>query len=116
MGRKRYWGPDRRPSLRLAYPPEHRAVLATRSGELEVLDISPKGLCLLNPEEIPYAGWFRGLLKFLNGDCLAVAGQVAWQKHGCVGVHLTVSGVSPALILKEQNHLAHMTSIVNSTI
>jgi len=110
MGRKRYRGPDRRPSLRLAYPPEHRSVLATKSGELEVLDVSPKGLCLLNPEEIRFSGWFRGVLKFLCGDCVMVAGQVAWEKHGCVGVHLTVSDIPHTLILKEQHELARLAT------
>ena len=105
MEKVSYQGPGRRKNLRLAYPPEFRPILVIEGQKLEVADISEKGLCFLNPDNVRFTGVVKGRLHFLDGDGVVVAGLVAWEKEGLVGLHLTRDGIPYELFFKEQQNV-----------
>lgn len=101
MKRVSYRGQRRREHLRLAYPSEFRPILVIEGQKLEVSDISKKGLCFLNPDEIRFSGVVKGRLHFLDGDSILVAGLISWENDGLVGLHLTRDGIPYELFFKD---------------
>ena len=65
-----YGGPERRRYFRLSYPPDARPTFKVRTHELEVLEVSEKGLRFLNDKEVKLAEWVRGTILFHDGELL----------------------------------------------
>ena len=108
MKRVSYQGQGRREHLRLAYPSEFRPILVIGGQKLDVVDISEKGLCFLNPDKVGFTGVVKGRLHFLDGDSVVVAGLVAWENDGLVGLHLTRQGIPYELFFKEQHNVVFL--------
>ena len=75
---------------------------------MEVVDISEKGLCFLNPDKVWFPGVVKGRLHFLDGDGIVVAGLISWENDGLVGHHLTRDGIPYELFFKEQQNVVFL--------
>jgi len=89
QGKDKYLGSERRKFVRLTYPPKKRPVLKVKNYELEVLDVSERGMRLLNYKQHKIDQNIRGTIVFLCGISIEVAGEIAWQYRNELGLFTT---------------------------
>jgi hypothetical protein len=85
-----------RDAYRLIYPPESRPVLeVTRrqfdhpiDHKLVILDLSEAGLGFQHDGQLPLTDTVLGRIRFSDGECLEVAGDVVHHQHDRVGLAL----------------------------
>lgn len=90
---------ERRQFPRLVYARGERPILKIRDCELEVLDISEKGLKLLNIRQERLGDKIHGTIVFLSGRTVPVTGTIVWQQKKELGV--LVSDISPSVVQEE---------------
>ena len=93
----KYDGPEKREFARLVYPPSQRPTLKISEHHLEVVDISERGLKVLNPMQIAIGKKISGTLMLLSGKSMDFAGKIVWQAEGSFGV-LTTPIPEPTII------------------
>lgn len=89
-------GTNLRDAYRLIYPPESRPILevhqASFSHPLErnlvVCDLSESGLGFHHDGLLPLSGTLMGQIRFSDGECLEIAGNVVYHRHDRVGLAL----------------------------
>jgi hypothetical protein len=101
MEKTDYGGQEKRRFFRLSYPPARRPTFKVRTHELEILEVSEKGLKFLNDKKIKLAEWVRGTITFHDGECLDVEGRTV-RKEGDEIVLSLIAPVPFPRILKEQ--------------
>lgn len=77
---------EKREFERLEYPPANRPVLKCDGHELEIVNISEKGIKLLNDDKIELSRFIKGEAIMLCGKSIAVDGEVSWSLNNEVGL------------------------------
>ena len=79
-------GSERREFDRLEYPHTNRPLLKCGEPELKIVNISEKGLKLLNDEKIELSRFIQGEAVMLCGKSVTVDGEVSWSLNNEVGL------------------------------
>lgn len=98
QGKDKY-KPEKRNFARLIYPSSKRPILTIKEHKLEVIDISEKGLKLLNPMQIELGENVNGKLVLLSGKPHDITGKVIWQAEGTFG--LLVTRIPRSIVVEE---------------
>ncbi len=80
---------ERREFARLEYPPTKRPLLKYGEHELQIINISEKGIKLLNDKKIELSPSIRGEAIMLSGKSITVDGEVSWSLSNEFGMHMT---------------------------
>ena len=102
-----YGGIERRRYFRLTYPPDAGPTFKVRTHELEVLEVSEKGLRFLNDKEVKLAEWVRGTIRFHDGELLDLEGRTVRKQGDEIALNL-VTPIPFPRILKEQRFVITM--------
>jgi hypothetical protein len=84
--RDKYTGPERRKSYRLVYPPKKRPMLKYGNHELEIVDISERGMRLFNYNNHKIKPNIQGTIVFSSGLSIDVKGKIAWHYKNELGL------------------------------
>jgi hypothetical protein len=84
-GKDKYDGPEKRKFARVVYPSSQRPTFKIQEHELEVIDISEKGLKLLNPMLEEFGGKVHGTVTLLSGKSMGISGKIVWRAGGAFG-------------------------------
>ncbi len=90
---------ERRSGVRLVYSPANRPILKVSGRELEVLDISEKGLKVLNYKRLKFGEQVSGTVVFSSGKEIEVMGNIKWHIEGQFGIF--AAKIPQTLILEE---------------
>ena len=104
-------GKERREFIRLVYPPHTRPVFKVKERELEVLDISEKGMKILNSRQIKFGKNVYGTLYFSSGKTINLTGKIVWQHETELGLFMTQ--IPRFIILDEVRSLLRAMSNAN---
>ena len=85
-GEDKYDEPERREFARLVYPPTNRPKFKIREYDMEVIDISEKGIKLFKDEQIDIGQCVHGTAKLLCGKSIDITGKIIWQSEREVGL------------------------------
>ena len=88
QGRDPYAGAERREYVRLLFPPQKRPVLKIGKYQVEVVDISEKGMKLFNYMQHKFEPNIQGVIIFPSGASYEVKGDIAWQYKKELGLIL----------------------------
>ena len=91
---------EKRKYSRLVYPSSKRPLLKLGEHELEIIDISERGLKLLNDKEIEFDRILHGEAVLLSGKTIIVDGEVSWSLNKKYG--LFVYSIPGSIIAKEK--------------
>lgn len=94
---------ERRAYKRLGYPPDRRPTLKFGPHELEILNISERGLKLSNPDKLSFDQVTDGRTVMLSGKQITVNGKVAWSLNREVG--MVMDPIPKAIIDEEKDFL-----------
>ncbi len=84
-----YEANDKRECVRLHYPPLKRPKLQVKEKEMDVLDISEKGIKILKDKQAKFNECIIGTLTLLSGKLLDLAGKIVWESDSFVGLLTT---------------------------
>jgi len=98
----------KREYARLVYPSSSRPTLKYAEHELEVVDISEKGLKLANHEQIDLGQLIHGTVKLLRGQSINVDGEIAWSLNNEVGLLMAL--IPSSIIAEERRVLSKAVS------
>ena len=101
QGKGKYDGPEKRKFARLIYPPQKRPMLKYRNYKLEILDISERGMKILNYKQHEIDQNIQGTVKLLSGMSIDVVGKLAWQYKNELGLFTTQI---PRNIIEEERY------------
>lgn len=87
---------------RIVYPPTNRPSLKYGDHELEIIDISEKGLKLSNEGQVDLGRLIHGEVILLNGRSIHVDGEVAWSLNNEVGL---LMALIPSSIIAEERRV-----------
>ena len=93
----------KREYIRLEYPPAKRPILKFGENELEIIDISEKGLKLLNDKQFDLSRSIHGKVVLLSGMSIYVDGEVAWSLNNEVGMLMAL--IPSSIIAEERRFL-----------
>lgn len=99
QGRGKYPGKECRNFIRLVYPPEKRPLLKIKDVEVEVVDISERGLKLFNYMRHKFGKSVKGLVFFTNGRSIEVDGEIVWHYKNELGI---LSKRLPLFIIEDE--------------
>ena len=99
---------EKRKHARLVYPAAMRPVLEVSGGKMEVLNISEKGMKILNFQEDSLARNIHGTVRFSSGMTIDVTGKLVWQHKKEVG--MLVTRIPRSVILDEVRELLRLLS------
>ncbi|MFH1993792.1 MAG: PilZ domain-containing protein [Pseudomonadota bacterium] len=80
---------ERRKFARLVYPPKKRPKFKVREQEMEVIDISEKGIKFLKDKRMKISECVHGTTELLSGNSLDITGKIVWEHNSEVGVLIT---------------------------
>jgi len=89
QGKEKYAGPERRKFNRLLYPPKKRPMLKIGNAEVEVVDISEKGMKLFNYKEHKLGQNIQGTIVFSSGKSIDINGKIVWHFKNELGLLTT---------------------------
>ena len=98
---------ERRAFGRLEYPVTNRPLLKCGEHELQIINISEKGLKLLNDEKIELSRFIQGEAVMLCGKSVTVDGEVSWSLNNEVGLFKVTI---PDSIITEDRHILSKAS------
>lgn len=107
MKKTDYGGPERRRYFRLTYPPGGRPAFKVRNYDLEVLEVSEKGLRFVNDKDVKLAEWVRGTITFHDGDMSELEGRIVRKDGDEIALNL-ITPIPFPRILKEQRFVITM--------
>ncbi|MFH1991069.1 MAG: PilZ domain-containing protein [Pseudomonadota bacterium] len=94
-----YEAPEKREFVRLVYPSRQRPKFKVREYEMEVIDISEKGITFLKNKQTKISQCIYGTVVLLSGKSINITGKIAWQEEN--GVGLLAKRILPSIILQE---------------
>jgi hypothetical protein len=80
---------EKRKYIRMAYPPNRRPVLQVKDHQLEVLNISEKGLKIFNHKQAKLSKNISGNVVFSSGKSIELLGKIAWEHQNELGLFVT---------------------------
>jgi len=104
MAENDYEGSDRRKYFRVTYPLDDTPKLLIRTHEIKTINVSERGICFLNEENVKFAESLSGKIKFRDGEIFTVEGKVVWKRKDLVGVRLIIP-IPYKRIIKEQRYI-----------
>lgn len=99
QGREPHVGQENRKYLRLFYPPQQRPVLKIKNYNVEVVDISEKGMKLFNYMQHKFGPNIQGMVAFPSGVSYEVKGKIVWQFKNELGV---LASRLPRFLIEEE--------------
>jgi len=99
---------NQRRHVRVAYPEGRQPMIRIRKHQLPVADISEKGLCFVNIQNIKLGKWVRGEITLHMGSTLVVEGQVVRKKKDAIGLSL-ITPIPYKTILAEERLMSAKT-------
>ena len=102
--------PEKREFARLVYPPAKRPTLKVGENELEIIDISEKGVRLLNNNQVNLDKSIYGEALLLSGRSINVDGEVAWNNNNEVGL---LMALIPSSIIAEERRILSSNKFLN---
>ena len=91
---------------RLAYPSTKRPLLKIGDHELEIIDISERGIKFLNDEQLAFDQIIHGTTVLLSGESVIVEGEVSRSlNREC---SLVINPIPKAIISKEKRILSEV--------
>lgn len=94
--------PGRREFARLVYPTTNRPTLKYKDHELEIIDISEKGLKLLNNSQRDLGQLIHGETILLSGRSVHVDGKISWSLDNRIGL---LMALIPSSIIAEERRV-----------
>lgn len=94
---------EKRKYDRLEYPPDRRPCFTFDGHRMDIINISEKGLKLLNEDEVEMTQFMNGEAELLCGKKISVDGQVSWSLNKEVG--LLITNIPEELIVEERDIL-----------
>jgi len=98
---------EKREFDRLEYPLMNRPLLKCGEHELQIINISEKGLKLLNDEKIELNRFIQGEAVMLCGKSVTVNGEVSWSLNNEIGLFKVTI---PDSIITEDRHILSKAS------
>lgn len=95
---------EERKYFRLEYPLTKRPPLKVGEHRLEIINISERGLKLLNEKKIEFDRIINGKAVLLSGKTISVEGEVAWDLNYEVG--LLIDSIPGSIIAEEKRILS----------
>lgn len=99
QGSDPYVGKDKRKFVRLLYPPLIRPMFKIGKFEVEVVDISERGIKLYNYMQHAFGPTIQGTIVFHSGISYEISGKVVWQVSKEIGL---LSNRIPLFIIEEE--------------
>jgi hypothetical protein len=96
--------PEKREFNRILYNPQKRPKIQIDTHAFEIVDISEKGLGLVNDKKVPLDVMIQGKLTFLCGESVDIAGTILWEQDNILGIQFD-SLIPSDKITKELLHL-----------
>lgn len=90
---------ERRKFARLVYSSNKRPKLKVRGQEMEVIDISEKGLKILKGQQTKIGDCVHGTTELLSGKSLDITGKIVWEHGNEVG--LLITKIPESIIVEE---------------
>ena len=91
---------EKRAFIRLEYPPGKRPKFIVEKDEMEVINISERGLKFINDQQIPMGKFINGTIVLSSKTSIKLKGTVVWSEGNEAGV--LISGVIPQDIMEAQ--------------
>ena len=98
-GKDKYEASEKRQYARLVYPSMKRPKLKIREDEMDVIDISEKGIKFRNDKQAIIAECVHGTTLLLCGKSIDIAGKIVWEHDSKVG--LLITQIKESLIIEE---------------
>lgn len=98
-GKDKYEAQEKRQYARLVYPSTKRPKFVVRDDEMEIIDISEKGIKFIKDKHSQIAECVHGTTKLLSGKSIDVAGKIIWERENEVG--LLITQIKEAVIIEE---------------
>ncbi len=92
----------KREFVRLVYPSTNRPSFKYGEHELEIIDISEKGIKLLNERQLDLGKLIHGEAILLSGRSVQVDGEIAWSLDNEVGL---LMALIPSSIIDEERRI-----------
>ena len=103
QGKSIYDGPEKREFVRLIYPPGKRPRLKIREHSFEIINISEKGMKLLNHMQRKLGKKIAGTIIFSNGNSMDITGKIAWKHDKEIG--LLTTRIPQSILIEEVHNL-----------
>ena len=98
-GKDKYEHTEKRAYARLVYPSLRRPTLKIKDNELEVIDISEKGVKFIKDKHQTLSECVHGTTMLLSGKSIDIAGKIVWESENEVG--LLVAQIKESVIIDE---------------
>ena len=98
-GKDKYEHTEKRAYARLVYPSLRRPKLKIKENELEVIDISEKGVKFIKGKHQTLSECVHGTTMLLSGKAIEIAGKIVWESDNQVG--LLVAQIKESVIIDE---------------
>lgn len=98
-GKDRYEDTEKRSYARLVYPSLRRPKLKIKADEMDVIDISEKGIKFIKDKQQTVSECVHGTTVLLSGKSIDIAGKIVWESDDEVG--LLIAQIKESVIIDE---------------
>jgi len=98
-GKDKYEETEKREHARLIYPSMRRPKLKIKADEMDVIDISEKGIKFIKGKQQTLSECVHGSTVLLSGKSIEVAGKIVWESDNEVG--LLIAQIKESVIIDE---------------
>jgi len=91
--------PEKREYARLVYPSMMRPKLKVSENEMDVIDISEKGIKFRKAEHQKIAECINGTAVLLSGKSIVISGKIVWEHDNEIG--LLTTQIKESIIIEE---------------
>lgn len=98
-GKDKYEHTEKREHARLVYPSLKRPKLKIKENELDVIDISEKGVKFVKDKQQTIGECVHGTTVLLSGKSVEIAGKIVWESDNEVG--LLIAQIKESVIIDE---------------
>jgi len=98
-GKDKYEETEKREHARLIYPSMRRPKLKIKADEMDVIDISEKGIKFIKGKQQTLSECVHGSTVLLSGKSIEVAGKIVWESDNEAG--LLIAQIKESVIIDE---------------
>jgi len=98
-GKDKYEDTEKREHARLIYPSMRRPKLKIKADEMDVIDISEKGIKFIKDKQQTLSECVHGSTVLLSGKSIEVAGKIVWESDNEAG--LLIAQIKESVIIDE---------------